>query len=183
MNNKQQITIGAVFVVALFLVVFFWARRDMKSFGPPFENSQQIVAEINRLPVIQSDNSDSSRESWLAYESVAKRLKATDNEITLRAFAEMSPSNRRNSLSIQQKVMLLLRVSFECPAGSQAPYQGGWVYDALQVEGRTNFDANWPVLPSFSGFILQSDIDGYVGPPYEPVEEFKWRIANCRWRD
>jgi hypothetical protein len=170
---------GIALSAILCVVVFFWTQRDIRSPELPFRNRQEVIAEIKNLPIVQGAEPDVEGEGWVAYVSLAKRLKVTDSEIILRALGELSPSNRQDTFSIHIRTALLLRVCFECPSGSQAPYQQGWLYDG----GRANFDANWPVQVGLGGFTLQSGFGGYFGPPYEPAEEFKWRLANCRWRD
>lgn len=170
--------------IGLICCVVFRDKQELG--GPPvsaFQDSRHIVYEIRNLPEIASLGSLAGGDYWRAYVRLADGLKITDTNLIYAALNDLSARRGRISSETSIKVMLLLRVCFECPPNVRQPAgYGGWISYSAQEAGRTNFDENWPVGVTSGQLYLQDNINGYLGQPYDPVADFRWRLINCSWR-
>jgi hypothetical protein len=184
-DAKRRYLIALLTGVVLFAVaggvLLFVVKRPYPPINSGYVDSNALVSDINLLPDIADAADASVASDWGGYATVAKRMRLSDPEIvksSLRAAAGQGHRRRANA-----KVMILLRVCFECPAGRVMPEgRGGWV-SATGEATATIKDMNWPVASRMGQFYLRNTLDGYMGPIYDPIAEFDWMQANCKWRD
>jgi hypothetical protein len=150
----------------------------------PFSNAQEISSAITQLPEIAGQGVRSAGVDWQYYTIVAKRMKGTHPDIIKSAFRQLAALRGPQRSAIDIRVMLLLRVCFECPSGRMPKdVRGGWFSYSARDAHRTIDDMNWPVRQRLGLFYVEDSLDGYLGPPYDSAAEFNWMLANCKWRD
>lgn len=192
MNSKSFIGFAlSVFVIAI-LSMGIGIRFRKTPYSPveptAYENTVKIIDDVEQLPVITSIDDLQSQHQWETYISLARRLKKTEPSLIERAFQQLSDRQTndyylKTRFKVNVRLMLLMRICFECPAQERMnQIHGSFLFSPEnEVNGRA-FDMNWPIKTRFGHFYLQDSINGYTGPPYDPKSEFAWRVANCKWR-
>jgi len=147
-----------------------------------YKDSAELAARIEQLPEIAGVGPQSATAAqWDPYISLARSMRVSDPEIVNGALRQASGVRPR--MQSGAKLMILLRVCFECPAGrSPSGLRGGWISIRGETGKKPN-DMNWPVGQRFGRFYLRNTLDGYMGTPYDALGEFEWMLANCRWRN
>lgn len=176
-----------VIILAAGLGMFFLWNQTKPVALPAYEDKDRILTDIEMLPAIVEVARSHDQHDWERYILMAKRLKHTELSIIESALREVperhfDPHYRKSIWDSNVKTMLLLRVCFESPAHEMMPgIHGGFM--SLSEANHYILDMNWPIKHRFGWFYLEDSIGGYMGPPYDPESEFKWRLSHCKWRD
>lgn len=184
MQTRRVITIVSTAVAAVFGVVLVsWlAAGSKRTDVRPYQNSGEMMSDIIALRPIGTPGAKPSAEDWSQYIQVAANMRVTDTELVREGLRKVAT----NKISVRgniEREMILLRICFECSKGAtHIGIHGGFFSDSAATAGRTNLDMNWPVQKVFGSFILTDTINGYLGPPYDPVGEFDWFLTNGTWR-
>jgi hypothetical protein len=173
------IIISGALIGSIVYLLHSQSRRGVAQVS--FHSSEEVSSEIGELPLV-SDKPRISPEEADAYIRMAKRLRLT-NASFIRDGLRTALSNNNRDPFVNMKVMILLRVAFQCPA-SEGPtgFSGGWLSGPDNDLGTKRRDANWPVQRTINSFILSEVLGGYLGPPYDGVADFDWRLIHCSWR-
>jgi len=185
--RKLSVTIAAA--LAITCIAYWIGHRKGTGFPSalqstpltPYKNPTQLAADIRALPLDERAPMGLAWPGWQDYMVLSTRMRVTDPEVTRSALLGVcaSPSRMRDNI----RVMLLLRVCFDCPAGTPRPSTyGGWISHSAANRGETNRDMNWPVGRALTRLYMQDTIDGYIGSPYDGREEFDWLLTHCAWR-
>lgn len=180
--NQKLTALALVALLVLSFTIFHCSRlRSPTAQATPYQASDQLVRDLKQLPVIAEAKDEPSAREWGHYVSMAKRLQLSNPDIIKSALRQVSALPARLEDNI--RVMLLLRVCFECPSGAmRSGTHDGWVSASAYRANRRAKDMNWPVEYKSGRFSLEDSIDGYLGSPYDPEAEFGWMLANGKWR-
>jgi hypothetical protein len=175
--------VALVFLCSIIYLVSVGGIWPSKTARPvPYQNSGQLLLDVQALPVIGPKDNEPTTKDWDAYIAVARRIQVTSPDITKAALRQLSliPAHPRENL----KCMLLIRVSFECRAGLvREGIHGGWLSRSPPNQTNAPRDMNWPVGRRLGRFYLMGTIEGYLGKPYAADEEFEWMLAHSKWRN
>ena len=149
----------------------------------PFASGQELFSVITQLPEIVTPGMTSTAADWQSYTIIARRMKRTDPDVIKSAFRQLSALRGPQRSGVDNRVMVLLRVCFECPSGAMPNTPRGWLSYSAKDANRKIDDMNWPVRQRLGLFYLEDSLDGYMGPPYDSTAEFDWMLANCKWRN
>jgi hypothetical protein len=175
--GTMAVLAGLAFGVGLYVSWPLLIRRSYSSL--PYAQPAELLREIRSLPEIRV-TTESTSAAWVGYVSLGNRFRNTNPSVIEQAL-KMASADGDPLTSV--KVMILLRVCFECPGGKSMPKsRGGWISHSEMEKGRVHTDMNWPVRYAFGRFVLTDSVDGYLGEPYDVAAEYQWRIANCHRR-
>ena len=193
MKARSRKRIIFVFSIVCIICIGVVCKLSMRSIlqVAPYGNASELVSNLYALPVPTNLSVVSDNRDWQPYIIIARRIKVSEPRIAEEALRQV-PKVRSAWLPI--KTMILLRVCFECPPGTErrdvvgtfissyGPGSDAVSFSALLNRKNGSTDVNWPVARRFGRFYLQGNIGGYVGPPYDPEGEFEWLRAKGKWR-
>lgn len=172
--------IAMCFTPVAYLAGHTLLRPAIGARGAPYLDPAEIIRSVNSLPTIELHVQN--RADWDSYVEVARHLRSTKPEIITAALRQLCTDHP--SFRDKYKLMILLRVSFDCRrASTGSATSRGWISQSQAAAGRTSRGPNWPVSYCLGRFTLVDSIDGHLGKPYDASAEFAWMLQNCGWRE
>jgi hypothetical protein len=116
------------------IAVFAFCGRSTSNPGQPYQTSAQLVLDLGQLPNVALSPGATREAQWRLYMAVAKCMKQSPPELVKQALHDASV-NHGGELA-GARLMLLLRVCFECSSATTPPKAfGGWVSDSAMLDG------------------------------------------------
>ena len=101
------------------IAVFAFCGRSTSNPGQPYQTSAQLVLDLGQLPNVALPPGATREAQWRLYIAVAKRMKQSPPELVKQALHDASV-NHGGALA-GARLMLLLRVCFECSSAARPP--------------------------------------------------------------
>jgi len=114
---KRLVPIGFCVAALLGIVLWIaWFRLGMSTReqpADPYTDLEELASDITLLPK-NGTTTQTTSDDWEPYVHVARRIKSTDPRVTRSALGRLKNA-RQAAFITDVKVMLLLRICFECP--------------------------------------------------------------------